>query len=91
MKPCKSFKKGVLKQRIGLFHYLKLHNAKQANTAWLKEKETSHFALLALCQPFSLIPPLIWKAALATTNRNEQAHCNVSRDGISLTLLAGIM
>jgi hypothetical protein len=24
-------------------------------------------------------------------NGNEQAHCNVNRDGINLTLLAGIM
>ena len=91
MKPHKSFKKRVLKQKVGLFDYLKLHNTKQANTAWLKEKETSHFALPAPYQPFSLIPSLIWKAVPATTNRNEQAHCNVSCDGISLTLLAGIM
>ena len=45
----------------------------------------------ALYQPRSLIPPYIWKACPSTTNRNEQAHRNVNRDGTSLTLLAGIM
>lgn len=45
----------------------------------------------ALYQPRSLIPPYVWKASPSTTNGNEQAHRNVNRDGIGLTLLAGIM
>ncbi|KIK71783.1 hypothetical protein PAXRUDRAFT_181888, partial [Paxillus rubicundulus Ve08.2h10] len=49
------------------------------------------FTLPALYQPFSLIPPYIWKASPSTTNGNEQAHRNINRDGIGLTLLAGIM
>lgn len=53
--------------------------------AWLKDKETAKFVLPGLYQPFSLIPPYIWKASPATTNGNEQAHRNVNRDGIGLT------
>ena len=45
----------------------------------------------ALYQPCSLIPLCIWKASPSTTNGNEQAHCNINRDGIGLTLLAGVM
>jgi hypothetical protein len=45
----------------------------------------------ALYQTRSLIPPYIWKVSPSTTNGNEQAHRNVNRDGIGLTLLAGIM
>ncbi|KIK75200.1 hypothetical protein PAXRUDRAFT_173493 [Paxillus rubicundulus Ve08.2h10] len=59
--------------------------------AWLMEKENSKFALPALYQPLSLIPPYIWKASPSTTNGNEQAHHNVNCDGMGLTLLAGIM
>jgi hypothetical protein len=59
--------------------------------AWLMDKENSKFALPALYQPLSLIPPYIWKASPSTTNGNEQAHRNVNRDGVGLTLLAGIM
>ena len=49
------------------------------------------FALPALYQPKSLIPLAIWKASPSTTNGNEQAHRNIYREGINLTLLAGIM
>ncbi|KAG2033350.1 hypothetical protein BDR03DRAFT_967800 [Suillus americanus] len=34
---------------------------------------------------------MIWRACPATTNGNEQAHRNVNRDGVNLTLLGGIM
>ncbi|KAG6376608.1 hypothetical protein JVT61DRAFT_10212 [Boletus reticuloceps] len=37
------------------------------------------------------MPPEIWKASPTTTNGNEQAHRNINRDGISLTLLGGVM
>ncbi|KAG1865181.1 hypothetical protein C8R48DRAFT_672460 [Suillus tomentosus] len=59
--------------------------------AWLKDKESSKFALPAIYWPMSLIPIAIWKASPTTTNGNEQAHRNINRDGINLTLLAGIM
>ncbi|KAG1814626.1 uncharacterized protein BJ212DRAFT_1242882, partial [Suillus subaureus] len=60
--------------------------------AWLKDKiEGTKFTLPALYQPNSLIPLEIWKALPTTTNSNEQAHRNVNRDGVGLTLLGGIM
>ncbi|KAJ7817391.1 hypothetical protein B0H14DRAFT_2374051 [Mycena olivaceomarginata] len=60
--------------------------------AWLKDKITgTKFALPALYQPMSLIPLEIWKASPSSTNGNEQSHRNVNRDGVNLTLLAGIM
>ncbi|KAJ7769144.1 hypothetical protein DFH07DRAFT_769047 [Mycena maculata] len=60
------------------------HEAK----AWLKDKQVrSKFALPALYQPASLIPLEIWKSAPSTTNRNEQAHRNINRDGVNLTML----
>ncbi|KAG1815078.1 uncharacterized protein BJ212DRAFT_1447397 [Suillus subaureus] len=58
---------------------------------WLKDKESSKFALPAIYRPMSFIPIAIWKALPTTTNGNEQAHRNINRDGINLTLLAGIM
>lgn len=45
----------------------------------------------ALYFPRSLMPPEVWKASPMTTNGNEQAHRNINRDGISLTLLGGVM
>lgn len=60
--------------------------------AWLKDKRIgSKFALPALYQPMSLIPLEIWKSAPSTTNGNEQAHRNINRDGVNLTMLGGIM
>ncbi|KAG1862305.1 hypothetical protein F4604DRAFT_1657854 [Suillus subluteus] len=60
--------------------------------AWLKDKlEGTKFALPALYQPMSLIPLALWKASPSTTNGNEQAHRNAYREGVHLTLLAGIM
>jgi len=53
--------------------------------------EGTKFALPTLYQPKSLIPLAIWKASPSTTNGNEQAHQNIYREGINLTLLAGIM
>jgi hypothetical protein len=47
--------------------------------------------LQALYRPTSFITEDIWRACLATTNGNEQAHCNVNRNGVNLTLLSGIM
>ena len=51
----------------------------------------SKFAFPGIYWLASLIPLDAWKASPATTNGNEQAHRNVNRDGIGLTLLAGVM
>ncbi|KAG2088548.1 uncharacterized protein F5147DRAFT_780942 [Suillus discolor] len=60
--------------------------------AWLKDKlEGTKFALPALYQPMRLIPLASWKASPSMTNGNEQAHRNAYREGVHLTLLAGIM
>ncbi|KAK7001996.1 hypothetical protein R3P38DRAFT_3608943 [Favolaschia claudopus] len=60
--------------------------------AWLKDKRIgSKFALPAIYQPASLIPLELWKSAPSTTNGNEQAHRNINRDGVNLTILGGIM
>lgn len=58
---------------------------------WLKDKErSSPFAIPALYQPASKIPLEVWRASPSTSNGNEQSHRNINRDGIKLTLLAGI-
>jgi hypothetical protein len=38
-----------------------------------------------------MIPLEIWKAAPATSNGNEQAHRSINRDGVKLSLVAGLM
>ncbi|KAF5382081.1 hypothetical protein D9615_004312 [Tricholomella constricta] len=64
----------------------------QKAKAWLNDKRTgSKFVLPAVYQPMSLIPIQFWKASASTSNGNEQAHRNINRDGINLTMLAGIM
>ncbi|KAF7372317.1 hypothetical protein MVEN_00091900 [Mycena venus] len=69
-----------------------IENGGRKAKAWLKDKIIgTKFALPALYQPLSLIPLDIWKAAPSTTNGNEQAHRNINRDGINLTILGGIM
>lgn len=61
-------------------------------SAWLKDKlEGTKFALPALYQPASLIPLDIWKGMTLSTNSGEQQHRNVYRDGVNLTMLAGII
>ncbi|KAJ6565296.1 hypothetical protein DFH09DRAFT_919678 [Mycena vulgaris] len=69
-----------------------IENGGRKAKAWLKDKRVgSKFALPALYQPLSLIPIEIWKSAPSTTNGNEQAHRNINRDGVNLTMLGGIM
>ncbi|KIJ27755.1 hypothetical protein M422DRAFT_271044 [Sphaerobolus stellatus SS14] len=51
----------------------------------------SPFAFAALYQPASQIPLEIWRASPSTSDGNEQAHRSINRDGIRLTMLAGIM
>ncbi|KIJ43707.1 hypothetical protein M422DRAFT_252951 [Sphaerobolus stellatus SS14] len=59
---------------------------------WLKDKESADgWALAAIYHPKSKIPLHIWKAAPSTSNGNEQAHRNVNRDGMKLSLLAATM
>ncbi|KAF8582115.1 hypothetical protein K439DRAFT_1511977 [Ramaria rubella] len=59
---------------------------------WLKNKESAYgFAIAALYQPASKIPIEVWKASPSTSNGNEQAHRSINRDGVKLTMLAGIM
>ncbi len=60
--------------------------------AWLKDKlEGNKFAFPALYQPASLIPIDIWKGSSLSTNSGEQQHRNIYRDGVNLTMLAGVM
>ncbi|KAJ7860303.1 hypothetical protein B0H13DRAFT_2569623 [Mycena leptocephala] len=69
-----------------------IENGGRKAKAWLKDKQVgSKFALPALYQPASLIPLEIWKSAPSTTNGNEQAHRNINRDGVNLTMLGAIM
>ena len=57
----------------------------------MDNKVEAKFVIPALYQPESRIPLDIWCAAPSTTNGNEQAHRCINRDGIGLTLLAGVM
>ncbi|KAF7333761.1 hypothetical protein MVEN_02332800 [Mycena venus] len=69
-----------------------VENGGRRAKAWLKDKQVgSKFALPALYQPASLIPLEIWKSAPSTMNGNEQAHRNINRDGVNLTMLGAIM
>ncbi|KAJ7273844.1 hypothetical protein C8J57DRAFT_1037799, partial [Mycena rebaudengoi] len=69
-----------------------IENGGRKAKAWLKDKRVgSKFVLPALYQPASLIPLEIWKSAPSTTNGNEQAHRNINRDGVNLTVLGGLM
>ncbi|KAG2137220.1 hypothetical protein BD769DRAFT_1436845, partial [Suillus cothurnatus] len=63
----------------------------QLNAAIIIERLNEKFALQALYRPASFITEDIWRACPATTNSNEQADCNVNRDGVNLTFLAGMM
>ena len=47
--------------------------------------------MAAITRGKSLMPLSIWKAAPSTSNGNEQAHCNINRDGVKLSIVAGIM
>ncbi|KAJ6616744.1 hypothetical protein B0H10DRAFT_1635502, partial [Mycena sp. CBHHK59/15] len=68
------------------------NGGEKPRVSWLKDKRTGRkFALPALYQPSSLIPIEIWKSAPSTTNGNQQAHRNINRDGVNLTMLGGIM
>lgn len=77
----------------GMLHLPKYVDSKtKCYTAWLKDKlEGTKFALPALYHPASLIPLDIWKGMTMSTNSGEQQHRNVYRDGVNLTMLAGII
>lgn len=78
------------KKAKGTSHLHKLTGSNKY-TAWLKDKEDGIFAIPALYFPKSLMPAKFWKACPTITNGNEQAHRNINRDGINLTLLRGVM
>ena len=60
--------------------------------AWLDDKFfSSKFAFPGIYWPTSRIPLEVWKASPPKTNGNEQSHRNINRDGMGLTLLAGVM
>ncbi|KAK7032946.1 hypothetical protein R3P38DRAFT_2773440 [Favolaschia claudopus] len=52
-----------------------IENGGRKAKAWLKDKRIGK----------------LWKSAPSTTNGNEQAHRNINRDGVNLTILGGIM
>ncbi|KIJ36290.1 hypothetical protein M422DRAFT_261437 [Sphaerobolus stellatus SS14] len=57
---------------------------------WMKDKLSADKSILAaIYRPESKIPLDIWKASPNTTNGNEQAHCNIYRDGIKMSLVPG--
>ena len=77
---------------VGMFSKLSVIELNRQAIDWLDDKLVrSKFAFPALYWPASNIPLDIWKAVPATTNGNEQVHRNVNRDGVGLTLLAGVM
>ncbi|KAF8588892.1 hypothetical protein K439DRAFT_1613231 [Ramaria rubella] len=74
----------------GTLQLIRQGGKKAAN--WLKNKESAYgFAIGALYQPASKTPIEVWKALPSTSNSNEQAHRSINRDGVKLTMLAGIM
>ncbi|KAF7969562.1 hypothetical protein HWV62_26919 [Athelia sp. TMB] len=69
-----------------------IRNGGKKAKAWLRDKlETNKFVLPALYHPASLIPLAIWKGITLSTNSAEQQHHNIYRDGVNLTILAGII
>ncbi|KAF8997022.1 hypothetical protein BDQ17DRAFT_1249116, partial [Cyathus striatus] len=59
--------------------------------AWLKDKIDAKFVIPAIHHAESLIPLNVWQSSPSSTNGNEQAHRDVNRDGINLTVLGGVM
>ena len=91
---CLLFVTVIRRQQVRCFDSIVYVVTPLTNTykAWLRDKvDSTPFALPGLYQPVSLIPLTIWKACPSTTNGNEEAHRNAYREGINLTLLAGIM
>ncbi|KAJ7048278.1 hypothetical protein C8F01DRAFT_1285136 [Mycena amicta] len=62
----------------------------KAGQDWLRDKETTGFALQGICHAKSMIPLDIWKAGDPTTNLVESVHKNVNEDGVHCTLLGGL-
>ncbi|KIJ29181.1 hypothetical protein M422DRAFT_269448 [Sphaerobolus stellatus SS14] len=75
----------------GTLDLIRRQGGKKGND-WLNDKLAAEgFALAGICRQRSLIPVESWKAAPNTTNGNEQAHRDANRDGVHLSLFAGIM
>ncbi|KAJ7661101.1 hypothetical protein B0H17DRAFT_1212380 [Mycena rosella] len=63
---------------------------KKPGIDWLKDKQSTHFALEAICWERSFIPWAIWKAGDSTTNLIESVHSDANREGVHCTLLGGL-
>ncbi|KAF8592569.1 hypothetical protein K439DRAFT_1324584 [Ramaria rubella] len=71
--------------------YNKSEGGKKA-ADWLKNKHSAGgFALAALYQPASKIPIEVWKAFAFNLKRQRTSTRSINRDGVKLTMLAGIM
>ncbi|KIJ40774.1 hypothetical protein M422DRAFT_256193 [Sphaerobolus stellatus SS14] len=69
-----------------------IHNSGKKGKDWLKDKEAGEgWPMAAIYWGKSFMPLSVWKAAPSTSNGNEQAHRNINRDGIKLSILAGTM
>ncbi|KIJ46901.1 hypothetical protein M422DRAFT_249642 [Sphaerobolus stellatus SS14] len=69
-----------------------IHNSGKKGKDWLKDKEAGEgWPMAAIYWGKSFMPLSVWKAAPSTSNGNEQAHRNINRDGIKLSILAGAM
>ncbi|KIJ25851.1 hypothetical protein M422DRAFT_273135 [Sphaerobolus stellatus SS14] len=67
-------------------------NSGKKGIDWLKDKEAGEgWPMAAIYWGKSFMPLSVWKAAPSTSNGNEQAHRNINRDGIKLSILAGAM
>ncbi|KAL6304684.1 hypothetical protein BKA93DRAFT_732739 [Sparassis latifolia] len=67
-----------------------IRNGGKVAQAWLTDKEKTPFAWAAIYRPKSLISRERWLAAPPDTNSNEQGHRDINRDGVQLSLLAGV-
>ncbi|KIJ34383.1 hypothetical protein M422DRAFT_263521 [Sphaerobolus stellatus SS14] len=75
----------------GTLDLIQRQGGKKGND-WLNDKLAAEgFALAGICRQRSLNPVESWKAAPNTTNGNEQAHRDANRNGVHLSLFAGIM
>src|SRR5882757_4861324 len=58
---------------------------------WVRDKERTKFAFEGMCWAKSHIPLVVWKAGESNSNLVESVHADVNREGISCTLVGGVM
>lgn len=58
---------------------------------WLQDKVNSSFAFPAMCWEKSFIPLAIWRSGEANSNLIESVHADVYCEGVSCTLVGGII